>query len=65
MVSYKDPEGKKLKLAAKLIKVREITRSLKSMFNTMDKEATGPNANFEATMTHVSKWPEFLLFIRV
>ncbi len=65
MASYKDPESKKWKSAAKLIKVHEITRSLKSMFNTMDKEATGPNANFDATMTHVSKWPKYLLFIRI
>ncbi len=41
VVSYKDPEGKKLKSDAKLIKVCEIARSLNSMFNTMDKEATG------------------------
>ena len=46
VASYKDPEGKKLKSAAKFIKVCKITRSLKFMFITMNKEATGPNVNF-------------------
>ena len=65
MASYKDPEGKNLKSDAKLIKVREISRSLKSILNMMDKEATEPNANFEATMAHVSNSPKYLLFIRI
>lgn len=40
---------------AKLYVVKNIARRLKSMFNTMDKEATGSRANFEATMIHFSK----------